>query len=76
MAAYVKSMITITHTLQINDGRLIPIVIPSREDHDSVVAIVDRILNGEDEETCMSELNSKVDGIYSSYINNQATEIQ
>lgn len=64
IAAYVKSMITITHTLQINDGRLIPIIIPTREKQDEITGIVDRIIAGEDEETCMEELNAKVRQLY------------
>lgn len=68
MASYVKNMITITHTLQINDGRLIPIVIPSTEQHNSVITIVDRILNGDDEEKCMSDLNENINCIYKTYM--------
>lgn len=39
-----KNFITATHTLQINDGRLIPIVLPTQEQLDSVIALVDQIL--------------------------------
>ena len=64
IAAYVKNMITATHTLQINDGRLIPILIPTPEKHDEITSIVDRILTGEDERICMEELNEKVRELY------------
>lgn len=69
ISAYVKSMITITHTLQINDGRLIPIIIPSPEDHDIITGIVDRIMAGEDEAKCMEELNKKIMELYLPEIN-------
>ena len=65
ISTYVKSMITMTHTLQINDGRLIPIVVPTQEEHDEIIDIVDRIIAGEDESACMGELNEKVWGLYS-----------
>lgn len=64
MAAYVRNMITITHTLQINDGRLIPIVIPTPTEHDQITRIVDRILSGENEVDCMTELNEEVSNLY------------
>lgn len=64
ITTYVKNMITITHTLQINDGRLIPIIIPTSIEHDEITKIVDRIMDGEDEEICMEELNQKVEKIY------------
>ena len=41
---YIKNFITSTHTLQVNDGKLIPIVIPSESHHEKVVAIVGEIL--------------------------------
>ena len=53
-----------THTLQINDGRLIPILIPTQAEHDEITALVDRIMLGEDESACMEELNEKVWGLY------------
>ena len=64
IASYVKNMITVTHTLQINDGRQIPIIIPTPEEHDVITGIVDRILAGEDERNCMVELNEKVSELY------------
>lgn len=66
ITAYVKNMITITHTLQINDGRLIPIKIPSPKQHDDITRIVDRIMKGEDEGMCMEELNKKIWDLYMS----------
>jgi adenine-specific DNA-methyltransferase len=41
---YVKNFITTTHTLQINDGRLIPIVVPSPVILKTIISIVDQIL--------------------------------
>ena len=66
ITAYIKSMITITHTLQINDGRLIPIIIPTSTEHDEITGIVDRIMAGEDEDICMKELNERVRELYMS----------
>lgn len=42
---YIKTFISTTHTLQINDGRLIPIKIPTINELDEIVSIVDIILN-------------------------------
>jgi hypothetical protein len=64
--AYIKSMVTMTHTLQINDGRLIPILVPTPTQHDEITGIVDRIMAGEDEPSCMEELNRKIEELYSS----------
>jgi len=64
IVSFVKGLVTITHTLQINDGRLIPIVIPTQQQHDDVCSLVDRIMAGEDEKDCMKELNELVRGIY------------
>jgi adenine-specific DNA-methyltransferase len=41
---YVKNFITTTHTLQINDGRLIPIIVPTRTQNTEIEKLVDRIL--------------------------------
>lgn len=41
---YVKNFITSTHTLQINDGRLIPIIVPSQADLSKIVKLVETIL--------------------------------
>ena len=64
MASYVKNMITITHTLQINDGRLIPIIVPTAEQHSEIVSLVDKILGGDNEEELMNEINEKVEALY------------
>ena len=42
---YIKEFITSTHTLQINDGRLIPIKIPSQDSLRNIEMIVDQILS-------------------------------
>jgi len=42
---YVKQFITSTHTLQINDGRLIPIKVPDVDYQSNIESIVDKILN-------------------------------
>ena len=74
--SFVKGLITLTHTLQINDGRLIPVVIPTKEQHDEICSIVDRIMGGEDEQACMTELNEKVRNVYSPFfvVNNSADD--
>lgn len=64
IVSFVKGLITITHTLQINDGRLIPIVIPTKQQHDDICSVVDRIMAGENEKDCMRELNELVWNIY------------
>lgn len=64
IANYIKNMITITHTLQINDGRLIPVVIPTRQVHQEVVKLVDRIIAGNDEAECMEHINAIVWRLY------------
>jgi len=64
IVSYVKGLITITHTLQINDGRLIPVVIPTQQQHDDICGVVDRIIAGEDEKDCMVELNELVRNVY------------
>ena len=67
IASFVKGLITITHTLQINDGRLIPIVIPTQQQHENICSVVDRIMDGEDEKVCMTELNELVWNVYSPF---------
>ena len=64
MSSYIKSMITITHTLQINDGRLVPIIIPTSAEHNEIVGLVDRIIAGEDETRCMDKLNNIIRDLY------------
>lgn len=68
MAYYIKNMITITHTLQINDGRLIPIIVPTSQQHNEIVSLVDEILAGGNEEECMKEINKKVEDLYHSFL--------
>ena len=68
IAAYVKNMITITHTLQINDGRLIPVVIPSEQEHKEIVCLVDRIMAGEDETELMEDINGRIEQLYSPFM--------
>jgi hypothetical protein len=67
IVSFVKGLITITHTLQINDGRLIPVVIPTKQQHDDICSVVDRIMAGEDEKDCMKELNELVWNVYSPF---------
>lgn len=69
IAAYIKSMITITHTLQINDGRLIPVVVPNQQAHEEIVKLVDRIMTGEDEAEPMAEINYIIWQLYGPFIN-------
>ena len=70
IASFVKGLITITHTLQINDGRLIPVVIPTQQQHDDICSVVDRIMSGEDEKDCMTELNELVRGVFMPFFEN------
>lgn len=67
IVSFVKGLITITHTLQINDGRLIPVVVPTKQQHDDICCLVDRIMAGEDEKDCMTELNELVWHVYSPF---------
>lgn len=67
IVSFVKGLITITHTLQINDGRLIPIVIPTQQQHDKICSVVDRIIAGEDEKDCLIEINELVRDVYSPF---------
>ncbi|NRA49143.1 MAG: hypothetical protein HRU12_08405, partial [Phaeodactylibacter sp.] len=62
---YVKNFITSTHTLQINDGRLIPIKIPSDAELSKVVEIVDNILaiKKENPEAETLELDKQIDDL-------------
>lgn len=74
VANYVKAMITTTHTLQINDGRLIPIVIPTPDQHDEIIHLVSRIKDGEDEASVMAELNGKITALYEKYMDLAGSE--
>jgi hypothetical protein len=62
---YVKNFITSTHTLQINDGRLIPIKVPSVTDLSKVIELVDTILSIKEKnpEAETYELDKKIDGL-------------
>lgn len=42
---YIKNFVTATHTLQINDGRLIPIIIPDKSVEKLIIEKVDLIIN-------------------------------
>ena len=44
MTYYVKNFITSTHTLQINDGRLVPIIVPTTQQLKQHEILVDKIL--------------------------------
>lgn len=44
MSYFIKAFITSTHTLQINDGRLIPVKVPTSTERDQVESIVAEIL--------------------------------
>lgn len=60
---YVKNFITTTHTLQINDGRLIPILIPPKNKHSAMENLVDQILTlkRENPEADTSALEREID---------------
>lgn len=60
---YVKNFITSTHTLQINDGRLIPIMVPTKDELTEVIDLVDKILElkEEDPQAQTLELENEID---------------
>ena len=60
---YVKNFITTTHTLQINDGRLIPIVVPRSKDITKMENLIDQILTSKKEnpEADTSALEREID---------------
>lgn len=60
---YVKNFITSTHTLQINDGRLIPIIVPEKRVEKKLEDLVDQILTAkrEDPEADTTKLESEID---------------
>lgn len=59
----IKQFITSTHTLQINDGRLIPIKIPTKREHSKFEKLFDRIfvLRKNNSEADISELEHEID---------------
>lgn len=67
---YIKNFITNTHTLQINDGRLVPIKIPNQAELKTIVSIVDQIIaqkmsNPEKETTSLeAEIDRLVYALY------------
>lgn len=76
---YVKNFITSTHTLQINDGRLIPIMVPTDNELNEVLEVVDKILEIKEKDPVAEtpELNKKIDAlIYKIYgIRNEEIEV-
>jgi len=62
---YVKNFITSTHTLQINDGRLIPIKIPNKDELMAIIKVVDLILEikEKDSEAETHDLDKKIDNL-------------
>lgn len=60
---YVKNFITTTHTLQINDGRLIPIIIPDKVEKNHMEDLVTQILTAkkEDANADTSALEKEID---------------
>ena len=62
---YVKNFITSTHTLQINDGRLIPVVVPSSNELSTIVKLVDTILSvkKENPEANIDDLENQIDSL-------------
>lgn len=59
----IKQFITSTHTLQINDGRLIPIKIPTKNIHNKLEKLFDKIFERRinNTETNVSDLENKID---------------
>ncbi|MDA3943103.1 MAG: Eco57I restriction-modification methylase domain-containing protein [Bacteroidetes bacterium] len=62
---YVKNFITSTHTLQINDGRLIPIKVPTKNELNEIIEVVDNILEIKEKEPEAEtlELDKKIDSL-------------
>lgn len=60
---FVKNFITQTHTLQINDGRLIPIIIPTKAQEENICKIANKILQVKHENPASdtSLLESEID---------------
>lgn len=60
---YVKNFITSTHTLQINDGRLIPVKIPNKIEQKNFETLVDLILDCKSQDISVdtTDLESQVD---------------
>jgi len=60
---YVKNFITSTHTLQINDGRLIPIKVPQQTELKELEILVDIILNkkSQDNSADTTDLENQID---------------
>ena len=60
---YIKNFITTTHTLQINDGRLIPIIIPEEDEKKRLEKLVNEIISAKDANnpTKVSEIENEID---------------
>jgi hypothetical protein len=57
IAYIIKKYITNTRTLQINDGKLIPVIIPEKNHYQKIIHYVDNILNLKKEEETTSDHN-------------------
>jgi len=75
---YIKNFITKTHTLQINDGRLIPIVIPDKKTHDKIVSLVKNIieLKTQSIDTDTLEIEEKIDNLFYKLYNIEPKEFK
>jgi len=75
---YVKNFITSTHTLQINDGRLIPIKVPTEDELFKVIDVVDKILAAKekDPEAETLGLDKKIDSLVYQIYNLTEEEIK
>jgi len=63
MSYYVKNFITSTHTLQINDGRLVPLIVPTNEELIKYEMIIDEIITAKklSIESDTTDLESEID---------------
>lgn len=62
---YIRNFITTTHTLQINDGRLIPVIIPPKKILIRITLLVDQLIGNvkKDQEYESSVLEGQIDQI-------------
>lgn len=68
IAYLIKKYITNTRTLQINDGKLIPVIIPEEKVYRDIIDSVDNMLKLKDEEKSLNDHN-KIDSVRSKILN-------
>ena len=75
---YVKNFITSTHTLQINDGRLIPIKVPQRSELMKFESLVDAIVEKKklDVDAIVNDFENQIDELVYQLYDLTADEIK